>query len=182
MTDTAVRRCHYVCTAHHGVDNHAPECDPGAPPETAVVCEPCQRDAAGPEPYQDETLAREYAARTMEARARVIYRADVAAQYRDDPRLAHFSYDRLDALEARVKELAKTAGATYSWPDDHETADPGVLLADARAVAGLCRDILAESPEGLEALFGQAWAELPDWFTGRNNGRALWRTEGTRAS
>jgi hypothetical protein len=176
---TTALSCFYAaCGAHHGVDNHPPECQPGQPPEGAYVCEPCRRDTATPEPYQDEELARELAAKAMaNIVAREVYPGDIASAYHRDPRVADFSYDRLEALETRARELALTASLNPSWPNSKEPTDPGILLADARAVAGLCRSILAELPSSMKEWFGDAWSKLPDWFTEQNNDRPLWHAE-----
>jgi hypothetical protein len=181
--DSTVERCHYACGAHHGVDNHPPECDPGSAPDGAEVCGPCGRDlAAGAAAlYEDEVLAREIAVHTFVLSTRAVHRGELEKLIRGNRHVAAFDDDRRRALQDRVEALLAKANVTIavSW-DDQPDQTPEVLLADARAVALLCRDILAELPGNLESLFGQAWTELPDWFTEGNNNRALWGAEGER--
>ena len=45
---------------------------------------------------------------------------------------------------------------------------------DARAVAVLCRQAIDQMPLGMDEFLGTEYDELPDWFTGWNNGRDIW--------
>jgi len=65
--------------------------------------------------------------------------------------------------------------ARLIWPGDG--SDKDTELHDARDVALLCRDVLAETNPSLPDIFGEAWTMLPDWFTDERRGRRLWRIE-----
>ena len=59
-------------------------------------------------------------------------------------------------------------------PDVAHMSSTDALLADARAVALLCRNVLKDMPIGLGEVLGVDYEDLPDWFTGDQQGRLLW--------
>jgi hypothetical protein len=58
------------------------------------------------------------------------------------------------------------------WPGNQ--VGQGPLVADARAIAVMCRDILDSMPVGLDEFFEGVWDDLPNWFTRNHNGREIW--------
>lgn len=71
-----------------------------------------------------------------------------------------------------VDGRVQTVTPRLVWP-----GDPDALLVDARAVAGLCSDVLGELAADISELFGQTWGQLPDWFTGEDYGRDMWQAD-----
>jgi hypothetical protein len=46
---------------------------------------------------------------------------------------------------------------------------------DARQIALYCLQLINEMPIGADEFLGvDQWAQMPDWFTGENNGREVW--------
>lgn len=73
--------------------------------------------------------------------------------------------ERYVVVDGRVETMTPR----LVWPGGDDK-----LLEDARALAVLCRDVLKELPADLSDMLGVEWEDLPDWFTGDDQGRATW--------
>lgn len=75
--------------------------------------------------------------------------------------------ERFIVVDGRVE----TVTPRLVWPGDK--AAPDDLLADARALALLCRDVLEQMPVGMDEFIGLEESQLPGWFIGYDNDREL---------
>lgn len=55
------------------------------------------------------------------------------------------------------------------WPDEGQD-----LVEDARDVALACKNILNQMPVFVADFFEGDWENMPDWFTGEDNGNDVW--------
>lgn len=97
------------------------------------------------------------------------------------PEFEHFTFDHVltGTINAQGEELDDTwdlvVSNNFVKSVDRSRATADELLRDAREIALFCLGIFRQFPTGVDEMLGDgAWAQLPDWFTGEDNGRQLW--------
>lgn len=87
----------------------------------------------------------------------------------------------VDDADCTCTQWCGGGDCTQEAPDPDTAGLIGVYEAvsderdDARAVALMMKDLLSSVTGGLdEVISEELWDELPDWFTGDDNGRDIW--------
>lgn len=82
------------------------------------------------------------------------------------------SCEALEPCVERTQELTAIVGLRTALADNVRFQ---AERDDARAVALMLKDLLGSATGGLdEVISEEVWDQLPDWFTGDDNGRGLW--------